>query len=103
MATRIRKKVKPEKTYDEVIKDICPKNIPSEWTYDMTSTLPKLLSAYLEKYLSCAEEIVILDEDVKNEILDLIISLEALSLDEWNNDAKEIFKKLGKILPYLWW
>lgn len=82
MAVRVKKKKKVNKTYDDVIKDICPKNIPMEWTYDMTSTLPKLLSVYLEKYLSCAEEIVVLDEDVKNDILNLITSLEALSLDE---------------------
>lgn len=103
MARRIRKKVKTIKNYDDVIKDITSKNIPSEWTFDMTSTLPKLLSAYLEKYLLCAEEMVILDEDKKNDILNLIIKLESLSSDEWNEDSKEIFSKLGEILPYLWW
>lgn len=103
MANRIKKKVEKLKTYDEVIKDICPKNIPMEWTYDMTSTLPRFLSAYLNKYLSDAEQWVELDNDVRDMILDLITELDALANDEWCENSSEIFMKLGKVLPYLWW
>lgn len=103
MAIGVKKKKKVNKTYDDVIKDICPKNIPMEWTYDMTSTLPRLLSAYLNKYLLDAEQWVILDDDIKDSILDLIAELDALEKDEWCENSIKIFTKLGKILPFLWW
>lgn len=103
MANRIRKKVKTIKNYDDIIKDITPKNIPMEWTYDMTSTLPRFLSAYLNKYLSDAEQWVELDNDVRDMILDLITELDALENDEWCENSSKTFMKLGKILPYLWW
>lgn len=103
MARRIKKKIKAIKNYDKVIKDICPKNIPSEWTFDMTSTLPKLLSAYLEKYIICAEKIVVLEDEVKQNILDLIDELKVLEDSEWCDNSEKIFAKLGKILSHLWW
>lgn len=100
---RIRVEKKPSKSYDEVIKDIKPNNIPREWTYDMTSTLPKVIGVYLEKYLIEAEQMIELSDEYRDEILDLIISFKNLEEDEWHDKSEEIFARLGKILPMLWW
>lgn len=100
---RVVKYKKPKKTYDEVIKDITPNNIPREWTYDMTSTLPKVIGVYLEKYIIEAEQMVELSDEYRDEILDLIISFKNLEEDEWHDKSEEVFARLGKILPVLWW
>lgn len=69
----------------------------------MTSTLPKVVRVYLEKYLIEAEQMVELSSEYRDEILDLIIAFKNLEEDEWHDKSEEIFARLGKILPTLWW
>lgn len=103
MSKRTRIGKKPKKTYDEVIKDINKDNIPREWTYDLTSTLPKVIVACLYKYLEEADKMVVLEPHTTDEILDIINVLEAYGEDEANIDIEEVFKRIGSILPNLWW
>lgn len=103
MVKRIRIKKIPTKSYDDIIKDINKNNIPREWTYDLTSTLPKVIIACLYKYLEEADKMVILEPTTIDEILDIINELEVYGVDEDNIKIEETFKRVGEILPRLWW
>lgn len=107
--------LKQKGKYDNIINSITKDNIPKAWTYDMTSTLPILLIAYLEKWLEEAERMIVIEDKYRQKINNIINNLkeylemdssESTSMEEYNKSKElieETLKELGSILTYLWW
>lgn len=91
----------------EDIDRLQPEDIPEVWVYNADYTMYKLVSLILRQYLNKASSEIEIPREEEVEIESLIDEAEKLSeditCDEARVRAHQLFCRLGKIIPNLWY
>lgn len=100
---RVNRKPPVYNDYDEVINSVNSGNVSSMLTFDLVTTMPRVIRVLLEAYIRDSSSQVEDDDLLIFEICGIIQELKNLEDEEIPVNRECLFVRLAQVLPRLWY